>query len=100
MDKLTRNTIKFVNGVRNQLGLDPVKDLEKGRAGMIYSCPIAKTIQKDMPEGMGASAYSTITITHNGVITKTIPTPTDVMDWIRTFDNGRYMNYRLAFWKN
>jgi hypothetical protein len=95
MDKLTRNTIKFVNQVRDELNLDPIKDLEKGHEGSIDFCPIARSISKDMPDGEYATAYSRVHLTRNGLIFKVIQSPIYIMDWINRFDAGYYGKYRV-----
>lgn len=90
--------LKFVNGVRDELDLFPLTELQPGRCGDPYSCPITTSIgRKRGSFGALASARGEYTLRgdEDGRERKLWLATPDATNFAAAFDGGEYPELEL-----
>jgi hypothetical protein len=91
-------TLRWINGIRKELGLPRLRRLLKGLPGSSWLCPVARSLAKGLPKGhlvKVTPSYVVIdspTLQTVGLSYDTIP---PVKAFIREFDGGGFQEYKL-----
>jgi hypothetical protein len=80
-----KRVLAYVNRLRAELGESPLDALPRGVCGKAEICPIANALPK--PASVDVSG---IYVYENDVWECVAEPPAYVVDWIRSFDDGRY----------
>jgi len=86
-DQDALDTLEFINSVRADLDMLPIKELPKGRPSASHDCVIARALTED---GYMASATGTGTAVVREDTVRMWQTPETVGRFISRFDEGAY----------
>lgn len=85
-----RKALEFVNGIRDDLDLDPMASMLPGQPRLAGHCPVACTIAfGDDTEGRQVLVVSDkVSVYDNGCAVREAMTDEATRSWIRSFDRG------------
>lgn len=93
----TKRVLRYVNKIRADFGLKPVRYLATGHTGHSESCSIALTLLTKYTHAevngttIDVSRYSRVKNQRgNEIQSKSYDVPTYVTEWISSFDEGNY----------
>jgi hypothetical protein len=95
MNKIERDTLRWINRIRRKLDLDELSTIERGRAGAACNCPVARSI-------IVGSKYEAIVGPCNADVIAAgerildLDLPGSVRSFVRSFDHGKYKQYRIG----
>lgn len=99
MNKLT--CLEFVNGIRRQLDLEPIDELQKGRRDTALECPISNSIKYGF-EGTVCTNTKIVLVQdkrisdekdNRFISTHKFTVLPEITDFIVAFDGGAYPEY-------
>lgn len=85
-----KSVIEWINDIRKDFDGEPVKEFEKGDYGSPTTCPISKTISKDLDKIKVYTTRPVVTVIEKETGLHTHYPPTQEVDlWIEGFDGRR-----------
>lgn len=82
-----KDVLRFCNQQRKQYGLEPRRDLARGKRRQFEDCPVRNTIGGDLVRGLVSLTYCKAII--DGKLIKR-PLPPAILRFIEQFDEGAF----------
>lgn len=90
-----QRVLAYVNRLRDQLGLKPLKRLPEGEPEERMKCPIARALAVGgLAADVGPELICVFAQTGRALLE--VEPPKYVADWINAFDNGRFPHLELG----